>query len=75
MQNGGSDASVLVLCGGKPMADLEDEAARLTDLLRGKIIKAIRRHRPDEMLIEFDNGTRLFINRFSGGLEFSVTGP
>jgi hypothetical protein len=50
MQNGGSDASVFVLGRGKPMADLEDEAARLTDLLRGKIIKAIGRHRPDEML-------------------------
>jgi hypothetical protein len=57
------------------MADLEDEAARLTDLLRGKVIKAIRRHRSDEVLVEFEDETRLYIDRNSGGLEFSVTGP
>jgi hypothetical protein len=74
IQNGGSDASVFVSGEGRPMADLEDEAVQLTDLLRGKIIKALRRHRSDEMLIEFDDGTRLFIDRTSGGLEFSVTG-
>jgi hypothetical protein len=57
------------------MADLEDEASRLTDLLRGKVIKAIRRHRSDEVLVEFEDGTRLFIDRNSDGLEFSVTEP
>jgi hypothetical protein len=57
------------------MADLEDEAARLTDLLRGKFNKAIRRHRSDEVLVEFEDGRRLFIDGFSADLEFSVTGP
>jgi hypothetical protein len=58
---------------GKPLADLEDEAARLSDLLRGKVVRVVRRHRSDEMLVEFDDGTRLFVNKTSGGLEFSVT--
>ena len=57
------------------MADLENEAAQLTDLLNAKTIRIVRRHRPDEILIEFDDGTRLFVNRTSDGLEFSVTGP
>jgi hypothetical protein len=57
------------------MADLENEAARLTELLRGKVIRAIRGHRSDEVLVEFDDGTRLYIDRSSDGLEFSVTGP
>ena len=59
----------------QPMTDLEDEATRLSDLLRGKVVTAVRRHRPDEILIEFDDGTRLYVDRNSGGLEFSVTGP
>jgi hypothetical protein len=56
------------------MADLEDEAAKLTDLLRGKIVKVVRRHRLGEVVIVFDDETRLFVNNVSDGLEFSVTG-
>ncbi len=56
------------------MADLEDEARKLTDLLRGKTVKVIRRHRLGEVMIEFDDETRLFVNNISDGLEFSVTG-
>lgn len=57
------------------MADLVNEAAQLTDLLSAKVIRIVRRHRPDEVLIEFDDGPRLFVNRTSEGLEISVTGP
>lgn len=56
------------------MEDLEDEAAKLTDLLRGKTVKVVRRHRFGEVMIEFDDGTRLFVNNISDGLDFSVTG-
>jgi hypothetical protein len=55
------------------MTDLEKEAAQLTELLRGKVLRIVRRHRSDEILIEFEDGTRLFVNRISAGLEFSVT--
>jgi hypothetical protein len=56
------------------MVDLENEAAELTNLLRGKVVEVIRRHRPWEILIEFDDGMRLFVNNIPDGLEFSVTG-
>jgi hypothetical protein len=55
------------------MADLEDEGRKLTDLLRGKTVKVVRRHRSGEVMIEFDDGTRLYVNNISDGFEFSVT--
>jgi hypothetical protein len=58
---------------GEAVRELEDEAAKLTDLIRGKTVKIVRRHRSREVLIEFDNGTRLFVNATPDGLEFSVT--
>ena len=56
------------------MRELEDEATKLTDLVRGRTVKVVGRHRSEEVLIEFDDGTRLFINAIARGLEFSVTG-
>ena len=54
--------------------NLDDEAKKLTDLLRGKSVKLIRRHRSTEVLLEFDDGTRLFVNNVPAGLECSITG-
>jgi hypothetical protein len=54
--------------------ELDDEATKLTDLTHGKTVKVVKRHRPAEVMIEFDNGTRLFINAIPDGLEFSITG-
>lgn len=59
---------------GEPTADQEDEATRLSDLLRSKIVRVVKRQRSDEMLIEFNDGTRLYVDKTSSGLEFSVTG-
>jgi hypothetical protein len=56
------------------MSDLENESAKLTELLKGKVVKTVRRHRSSEVMIEFDDGSRLFVDRSSEGLEFSVTG-
>lgn len=56
------------------MEDLKDEAEKLTALLCGKRVKLVRRHRPEEVLIEFDDGTRLFVNKVAHGIELSVTG-
>ena len=56
------------------MSDLENEATKLTDLLKGKVVRTVRRHRFSEVMIEFDDGTRLFVNKTSEGLEFSITG-
>jgi hypothetical protein len=56
------------------MRNLEDEATNLTNLLRGKTVKVVRRHRLGEVMIEFDDETRLFVNNSPDALEFSVTG-
>lgn len=54
------------------MRELEDEATKLTDSIRGKTVKVVRRHRSAEVLIEFNDGARLFINA-PDRLEFSIT--
>jgi hypothetical protein len=53
--------------------ELEDEAKSLGELLCGKTVKIVRRHRPTEVMIEFDDGTRLFVDAIPDGLDFSVT--
>ena len=52
---------------------LAEEARAATDLLRGKEVKQVLRHRSGEVLVEFDDGTRLFVNASSGEVELSVT--
>ena len=54
------------------LASLEEEAAKMSDMLRGKIVKAIKRHRTKEVMIEFSDGTRLFVDRTAEGLDFSI---
>ncbi len=58
---------------GLLMPDLQDEATELTSLLSRKVVKFVRRHRAEEILIEFDDGTRLFVNNVPNGLDLSVT--
>ena len=53
------------------MDELASEAARATEMLRGRTIRVVRRHRASELLIEFDDGTRLFIDA-QGALELSI---
>jgi hypothetical protein len=57
------------------MTDLEREAEKLTELLKGKTVRIVWRHRLDEIAIEFDGDdrTRLFVNRDLDGLDISVT--
>ena len=53
---------------------LQDEARRLTRVLKGKAVQTVWRHRLKEVGIEFADGTRLFVDwRSSSRLEFSVT--
>jgi len=54
-------------------AELAEESRRLNNLIRGKAVKRTKRFRPSELLIEFEDGTRLFVNAVDGGLELSVT--
>lgn len=54
--------------------DLQTEARRATELLTGKTVLQVWRHRPAEVGIEFDDGTRLFIDVKDDAVELSITG-
>lgn len=56
-----------------PLSPIEDEARRATDMLRGRVIKQVWRHRPGEVGIEFEDGARLIVDS-STALELSITG-
>ncbi len=53
---------------------LQDEANRATEMLHGKVVKRVWRHRDRELGIEFEDGTRLFADVTQAGLELSITG-
>lgn len=50
---------------------LNDEMERATELLRGKTVERIVRHREREILIEFADGSRLFADS-NAPLELSI---
>lgn len=51
---------------------LQDEAAELTRLLKGKCLRGIRRHHPNELVLDFVDGLRLYISQDENGLDFAV---
>ena len=53
---------------------LTDEAKRATELLRGKVVARILRSREGEALVEFTDGTRLFVDGLDGALELTISG-
>ncbi|HEX2784959.1 MAG TPA: hypothetical protein VHN36_15350 [Ilumatobacteraceae bacterium] len=55
------------------MDNLSREAEEATGMLAGLTVRVVRRHRPSELLIEFEDGTRLFIDG-EGALDLSITG-
>jgi hypothetical protein len=56
------------------VTQLEDEAGRASEMLRGKVVARVIRNRPTEVLLEFTDGTRLFVDRAADTLELSITG-
>lgn len=52
---------------------LEEEARKANELLHGKIVAKVWRHRHKEIGIEFTDGTRLFIDHRPNELEVSIT--
>jgi len=56
------------------MDDLKAEEEVLETLLRGKVVAIVKRHRANKLLIQFDDGTRLYVDGSRDGLELSVTG-
>lgn len=55
------------------MKPLEEEQKAATDLLRDKVVKNIKRPNTRELMIEFTDGTRLYVNESDVGLDLSVT--
>jgi hypothetical protein len=53
---------------------LTEEAAAATKALAGKVVARVERHRGSEVLLEFTDGTRLFVDVSAQGLELSVSG-
>jgi hypothetical protein len=54
-------------------SELEIEARRATEKLRGKVVSVVWRHREGEVGIEFTDGTRLFVDQTPVGVELSIT--
>lgn len=52
---------------------LAREAKKATKFLLGKSVSRIWRHRPSEIVIEFKDGVRLFVDKNKFGLELSIT--
>jgi len=53
--------------------NLDQESERATEMLAGKIVTNILRHRRNEVLMEFADGSRLFIDS-AADVEMSITG-
>jgi hypothetical protein len=53
--------------------DLRSEANRLEEILKDKTINKVYRNRSNEVVIEFNDGTRFFIEIDGKELEFSIT--
>lgn len=51
---------------------LQEEATGLERLLVGRVVTAIRRNRASEIVVEFDDGSRLLVDA-SSELSLSVT--
>jgi len=47
--------------------------AHANKLLKGKAIKEVKQHRPKEIIIIFEDDTRLFIDQTKDGIELSIT--
>ena len=54
---------------------LEEEASRATELLKGKEVIEVLRHRESEAIIVFTDGTRVFVDvkPEESALELSIT--
>jgi|PlaIllAssembly_1097288.scaffolds.fasta_scaffold2302681_1 hypothetical protein len=52
---------------------LRKEGKEATQMLKGKIVHRIWRHRPKEIVIMFTDGATLFVDAEAEGLELSIT--
>ncbi len=59
-----------------PKKQLKKEEERATKLLKGRTVKKIRRHRKEEVVIEFEDSTKFYIDwrENENELDLSITG-
>jgi hypothetical protein len=57
-----------------PNKQLKKEEVRATNLLKGKVIKKIRRNRKEEVVIDFEDGTRFSFDWRENTFDLSITG-
>ena len=57
-----------------PKKRLKKEEQRATKLLKGKVVKKIWRNRKEEVVIDFEDGTRFSIDWREIELDLSITG-
>lgn len=53
--------------------ELEAEAKRATEMLKGKVVLTVWRHTEKQLGIEFADGTRLFVDHQPSCVEISIT--
>lgn len=54
-------------------AELRSEGDHATKLLQGKVVSHVVRAKETVVLVEFTDGTRLFVDRSSDGVELSIS--
>lgn len=54
--------------------ELEAEGEKATSLLAGRVVNVVRCHSENEVLVEFTDGARLFVDKKGKSLEISITG-
>jgi hypothetical protein len=57
-----------------PKKQLKKEEERATKLLKNKVVKRIGRYRKEEVVIDFEDGTRFSIDWRDDELDLSITG-
>jgi ribosomal protein L7/L12 len=57
----------------KRNATPRNDAARASELLKGKVVSLVRLPRDKTVLVEFEDGTRLFVDAVGSELELSIT--
>jgi hypothetical protein len=56
-----------------PKETLEEEAKIVTEMLKGKVVRKVWRHRAKEIVIVFEDETTLYVDHQPEELEISIT--
>ena len=62
-----------ISCEGVGILELEKQGPRIAELLKGLSIESCYRNKSTELIIQFSNGARMFIDS-SEPIEISITG-